>query len=247
MDEVENSVNLEVALQETTSHEQAETQTQDVHKTESRQQENFRSLRERQRQLEFELKTQREMNEKLLNMATQATQKPQEVDEFDSMSDDEYIPKGKVKKLVSKEKDRIVKETVAEVEKMLHQREQSQFLDRLKRQYSDFNEVVNPETLSALEESDPELAQTISDLKDPYKIGLQSYKYIKAMNLSPKVDEMRRSKEIDKKLEKNAKTVQTPQAFDKRPLAQAFKMTDAEKNALYEEMMQAARGAGSGY
>jgi hypothetical protein len=204
-------------------------------------------LRERQRQLENELKTQREMNEKLLNMATQATQKPPEVDEFDSMSDDEYIPKGKVKKLVSREKDRIVKETVAEVEKMLHQREQSQFLDRLKRQYSDFNEVVNPETLSALEESDPELAQTISDLKDPYKIGLQSYKYIKAMNLSPKVDEMRRSKEIDKKLEKNAKTVQTPQAFDKRPLAQAFKMTDSEKNALYEEMMQASRGVSSGY
>lgn len=247
MDEVENSVNLEAAPQETTSHEQTETQTSEVQRTESRQQENFRSLRERQRQLEHELRTQREMNEKLLNMATQATQKQPEVDEFDSMSDDEYIPKGKVKKLVSREKDRIVKETVAEVEKMLHQREQSQFLDRLKRQYSDFNEVVNPETLSALEESDPELAQTISDLKDPYKIGLQSYKYIKAMNLSPKVDEMRRSKEIDKKLEKNAKTVQTPQAFDKRPLAQAFKMTDAEKNALYEEMMQSARGAGSGY
>ena len=56
-----------------------------------------------------------------------------------------------------------------------------QFMDRLNRQYSDFSEVVNPETLSILEEKEPELAATIADLKDPYKIGVQSYKYIKAM------------------------------------------------------------------
>lgn len=246
MDEVEeNSVSQEVATQQTESHEQ--TELQETQKTESRQQENFRNLRERQRQLEQELKMQREMNEKLINMAVQSTPKNQEVDELDSLSDEEFIPKGKVKKLVSKERDRIVKDTVTEVEKLLQQREQSQFLDRLKRQYSDFSDVVNPDTLSALEEHDPELAQTISDLKDPYKIGLQSYKYIKALNLSKKADELRRSKEIDKKLEKNAKTVQTPQAYDKRPMAQAFKITDSEKNALYEEMMMAARQAGSGY
>ena len=61
---------------------------------------------------------------------------------------------------------------------------EDQFMDRLNRQYSDFSEVVNPETLSILEEKEPELAATIADLKDPYKIGVQSYKYIKAMGLS---------------------------------------------------------------
>src|SRR5258706_16401712 len=102
-------------------------------------------------------------------------------------------------------------------------------MDRLNRQYADFSEIVNPETLSLLEEKEPELAQTIADLKDPYKIGVQSYKYIKAMNISQKVPESRRQKEIEKAIDKSEKAVQSPVAFDKRPIAQAFKLTDAMK------------------
>jgi len=124
-----------------------------------------------------------------------------------------------------------------ETEKVLKQRDQDQFLDRLKRKYSDFDDVVNADTMALLEQQDPELAETIVDLKDPYKIGMQTYKYVKAMNLNAKVPESRRAKEVDKKLEQNAKTVQSPQAYDKRPMAQAFKMTEAEKNQLYSEMM----------
>lgn len=211
---------------------------------ENPQDRNWKAVRERQRELERELRMQREMNERLLQMTSQPAPK-QEVDELEGVSDEEFIPVGKVKKLVEKQKSRIVKEAIDEVEKRFQQREQSQFLDKLKRQYSDFDDVVNPETLALLENTKPELASTIADLKDPYKMGVQSYEMIKALNLSAKTPEVRRAKEVDKKLEKNSKTVQSPQAYDKRPMAQAFRMTEAEKNQLYQEMHQYAAFASS--
>lgn len=200
-------------------------------------------MRVRNKQLADELRAQREEFEKW-----KASQAPKEVDEFDVIGDDEYIPKGKVAKLVQKKAAHIAEE-IAErkVNQMMERQHQSQFLDRLQRQYSDFKDVVTPETLALLEEKDPELADTIASMKDPYTIGLQSYKYIKALNLSEKVADSRRSKEVDKKLAENAKTVQSPQAYDKRPMAQAFQMTQAEKSALYQEMMGFAHQAGGGF
>jgi hypothetical protein len=181
---------------------------------------------------------QRDMNEKLLVMASQAIPKAPEVDEFDQIGDDEYISKGKVNALVHKKAAKIAEDIAQrKVDEALHKRDQANFLNNLKSKFTDFDDVVNADTLSLLEQNDPELAQTIADLKDPYKMGIQSYKYIKALGLSEKVPETRRAKEIDKKLEKNAKTIQSPQAFDKRPMAQAFKLTDTEKTELYKEMM----------
>ena len=80
------------------------------------------------------------------------------------------------------------------------------------------------------------MAATIADLKDPYKIGVQSYKYIKAMGLTQSAKDSRREKEIDKAIEKSEKAVTSPMAFDKRPIVQAFKLTDAMKKDLYREM-----------
>lgn len=200
-------------------------------------------MRVENRQLADELKAQREEFQRW-----KASQTPKEVDEFDSIGDEEYIPKGKVAKLVNKKAAHIAEE-IAErkVNEMMERQHQSQFMDRLKRQYNDFADVVTPETLALLEEKNPELASTIAELKDPYKIGLQSYNYIKALNLAEKVGDSRRSKEVDKKLAENAKTVQSPQAYDKRPMAQAFRMTDAEKSAIYQEMMGFAQQAGGGF
>lgn len=200
---------------------------------------NWKAMRQKNAELERRLKEREEMLDKMLNaqLSNQTTQK-QEVDELDSIGAEEYIPKGKVEKLVEKKAQKYAEEIAKrEVERHIQKQNDSQFLDRLNRQYSDFSEIVNPETLSLLEEKEPELAQTIADLKDPYKIGMQSYKYIKAMSLSQKAPEVRRQKEIDKQIEKSEKAIQSPVAFDKRPIAQAFQLTDAMKKDLYREMM----------
>ena len=248
MDEVldNNEVPQVVPDQQTETHEeQPQIQSNEVL---DRQERNWKAVRERQKELERELKMQRDMNEKLLAMAAQATPKAPEVDEFDQIGDDEYISKGKVNALVHKKAAKIAEDIAQrKVEEAFKQREQLNFIDNLKRKFSDFDDVVNAETLALLENNDPELAQTIADIKDPYKMGIQSYKYIKALGLSDKVPESRRLKEVEKKLEKNAKTIPSPQAFDKRPMAVAFKLTEAEKTELYKEMMGFASQAGSGY
>ncbi len=246
MDDVENSAIQEVAPQLTENRDNTQTQES---KTDNSQDRNWREMRRKQQDLERELKMQREMNERLLQMASQNQPKAiAEVDEFDSIGDDEYIPKGKVAKLVEQKAEKKAAEAARkEVEKFMQQQYQSTFLDRLKREYSDFEDVVNADTLSILEEKKPALAQAIAESKDPYKIGVQSYEYIKAFNLQGDVSKSKRAKEVEDKLEKNAKTVPSPQAYDKRPMAAAFKMTETEKKALYEEMMISARGSGFSY
>lgn len=237
-EDVQNSEVQEVAPQEQTQvHEVKETQQQQEPVTNQ----HLKAMRLKNAELERELKQLREAQMQIMQ-AQLASSQPvrQEIDEFDKIGDEEFIPLGKVKKLAEKNTQKVLKNAEElvrqEVAKALQKQHQDQFMDRLNRQYADFSEVVNPETLSILEEKEPELAATIADLKDPYKIGVQSYKYIKAMGLSKAATESRREKEIDKAIAKSEKAVTSPMAFDKRPIAQAFKLTDAMKKDLYREM-----------
>lgn len=227
-----------------------EIDNQDSNVQETSQDRNWRAVNEHKRQLEKELRTQRELNEKLIALASQQipqVQQQQERDELDDLPDDEHLTKGQNKKLIHKEKKAIVQDVVQEVQKMLEKEKQSKFKENLQKKYSDFDEIVNPETLSLLEETEPELAETLGSMTDQYKMGNAAYKYIKALGIADKVPGVRRAKEIDKKIAKNDKTIQTPQAFDKRPLAQAFQLSDADKKNLYKEMMGFASRAGFSY
>lgn len=241
-DEQLNSEGNEVATQvEQNANEVVDTARRAKEEADER---NFKAMRIKNAELEKQLRMQQEMMEKLLT----ANQPPpkQEIDEFDSIAADEFIPKGKVERLVEKKAQQYAEQIAKrEVDKHIKQQNDSQFMDRLNRQYSDFSEIVNPETLSLLEEKEPELAQSIADLKDPYKIGLQSYKYIKAMGIALKAPEDRRQKQVEKAIEKSEKAVPSPMSFDKRPIAQAFQLTDAMKKDLYREMHGYAASANS--
>lgn len=244
--EIQNSSQDQVAPEANVSHETAQEVAPPPQPVEDRQEKNWKAVRERQKELERELIMQKEMNEKLLQLATQNAPKAQEKDPLDEISDDEFISKGKVKELVAKQAAKIAQEIAQkESEKLIAHQEKSQFLNKLRAQYPDFSEIVNSETLAILEEQKPELANTIADLKDPYKIGVQSYEYIKALGLATQAPNARRAKEVEKKIAENAKTVQSPQAFDKRPIAQAYRLTEQEKNKLYDEMTQYASMASS--
>lgn len=242
MDEVNDSEMEQVAPVETSPIEGIE-QTP----VEDTQDRNWRELNRVKRELEKKAKIQEELIEKLLKhqQPTQVNQ-VQEIDELDQIPDDDHLMKGQSKKLVKKEVAPLQKR-IDELEAKLQQQTQVNQFENLKRKYSDFDEVVNPETIAIFEEQEPELAQAIIETQDPYKKWIQTYKYIKASNISEQVPKARRAREIDKRLESNKKTVQSPQAFDKRPMAQAFKMTEAEKTKLYEEMMHYASQAGSSY
>lgn len=239
MDEVENNLAVpENAAPETSPQESTPVAEAPV---ESQEDKNWREMRRVNKELERKLKMQEETMNLLL--AQKAQPAPQvEVDELDSVPADDYIPKGQVEKLVAKKAAKVAQEAV---HKALKERETADFHNRLKGRFSDFDEVVTPETLELLEQQDPELAKTILEVGDPYKMGLQTYKFIKSMGLAEKAPMHRRTKEVEKKMEQNAKTVQSPQAYDKRPMAQTFQMTEAMKQDLFKEMNQYASLAGS--
>ena len=151
-----------------------------------------------------------------------------------SIGDEEFIPLGKVKKLAEKNTQKVLKNTEdlvrQEVAKALQKQDQDQFMDRLNRQYADFSESSILKLYQFWKKRNQNWRRSIAELKDPYKIGVQSYKYIKAMGLSKTATETRREKEIDKAIEKSEKAITSPMAYDKRPIAQAFKL-----NRCYEE------------
>lgn len=178
-------------------------------------------------------------------MQAKPAAQPQEVDELDSMDDGEVIDKAKYKKLREKDLAEARKIAQEEAAKILKAQHQSQFMSRLKAQFSDFDEIVNQETIALLEEQEPELAETIAASQDPYKIGLATYKYLKKSGVSDKVPTARHAREVEKKIDQNAKSVQSPQAYDKRPMAAAFKMTESMRKELADEMNMYARQASS--
>ena len=244
MDEVENQQAVPESAPPETSPQEVAIQSTPQDDSQER---NFRALREAKKEaerkayeLERKIKMQEEMMAQLLSK--QPIQTPQ-VDEVDTVPDEDYIPKGHVKKLLKKERDEARKIAQEEVKKTLQEQEQSRFMERLKGKYPDFDDVVNPETLEMLEQQDPELASSIASMKDPYQIGMHTYKHIRSMGFAEKAPNARRVKEVEKKIEQNAKTVQSPQAYDKRPMAQTFQMTEALKQELYKEMMGFAKMA----
>lgn len=198
---------------------------------------NFKAMRLKNEDLERKLKERDAFFEQMMQAQLAQNAPKPEPDEFDSIGSDEFISKGKIEKLVEKKAQKYAEDIAKrEVEKFYNKQQENQFMDRLNRQFSDFDQIVNSETLSLLEEREPELTKSIIDMKDPYKIGLQTYKYIKALNIVDKVPEDRRVKEIDKAIEKSNKAIPSPMGFEKRPLAAAFQMTDAMKKDLYREM-----------
>lgn len=234
MEEDINSVQSEVATPEPSPIQNQQVQpAQDDY-----QERNWRAMRDAQAELKRENKEKEEYIRKLL--ADRVPVAPEEPE----LPDDEYINKGTVKRVAKRAIEPLEKE-VNELKQQLAMQKQQSLLGSLRQKFTDFDDVVNPETLALFDEREPELAAQIVASKDPYAIGVQSYKFIKASGLLDSVPSRRRQKEADKMLEKNAKTMQSPQAYEKRPMAQAFRLTEEDKSKLYEEMMGFAAMAGS--
>ena len=242
MDEVPNEMVVEeITTPETSPQENTPPQETQV---EDRQDKNWREMRRINTELERKARAQEELIASLIKQAMPVQQGQREIpDELDSIPDGDYIPKGQVQKLMEKEARKADKRAEETVQRILEEREKANFHKRLKEEFSDFDDVVTAETLEMLEQQHPKLAKTIADLKDPYAMGYQTYEFIKAKGLVDKTPNHRRAKEVEKKIEQNAKTVQSPQAFDKRPMAQTFQMTEKQKQDLWKEMNSFAQMA----
>ena len=251
---VQDSVEEEIAPQEyqeddsTQAVEESETevdaQAEEQARKAEEQERNWRAMRQQQKEKDLAIQ---QRDEKIATMEALLTRlvpkqdsaKEPEEEQFDL---DEYANYNGVQKLTKKNMQPL-EQKIQHLESLLNKQEEEKKINAFKAKYPDFDDVVNVETLELLEKKEPELAFSILELKDPFKMGLQSYKYIKALGLEAELPNARRVKEIDKKIEKNSKAVQSPQAYDKRPMAKAFKATASDQKRLYEEMMHYASQA----
>lgn len=201
----------------------------------------------RAEELERKNKMQEELMQKLMQqqMAPQQAAAPIEEDIIEQLAKEEYVPGEKAAKGLQKIKAEFKKE-LEEVKKMYSQKQYVDQVQELKREFPDLEEVVNPETLAIIAQRNPRAAQVWRGLDD-YSIYVNAYPIIKASGILEEMNGTKRSKEVEKKIEQNKKTVQTPQAFDKRPIAQAFKLTEDEKKKLADEMYHYANMVGGGY
>ena len=254
MEEVEN-----VGIKQETAQEIATPETETTQNTENTEvaqsqdhnDRNWRELRKSKEDWERKAKMQDELIQRILTQpglaAHPAAQPQMEEDYLQELAKEEYVPGEKVAKGLRKIEEKFEKK-FQEVEKRYASQHQSQLLNDLRREFPDFEDVVNSETIAILDETNPRLANAIASSKDPYMIAVQSYEYIKAKGISSKAAPSKRARETEAKLEQNKKIVQTP--MDKRPMAQAFSfdtLSADQKKSLAEEMYGNARKVGMGY
>lgn len=242
----QESVEDEVATQEVTDDStQAENEvlTEADYKAQE-QERNWRAMRQRDKEREIALKQKDEELAAMRAVLAQVAQ-PQKtpIQEEEQIDLEEYSTYGGVQK-VAKKTVQPLEEKIAYLEGLIKKQDEEKRIKDFRKQYPDFDDVVNVETLELLEKREPELADDIAQCKDPFTMGFRSYKMIKALGLQNEVPTSRRVAEIDKKIEQNKKTVQSPQAYDKRPMAKAFKTSAADNKRIYEEMMMYASQAG---
>lgn len=236
-EQTQNSAEAEVATQD-----QVQQHVEDSNNTQSHAQEdelkdrNWRQARQKMKDQEAMLKAQQQLIEQL-----RYGNAPQKSDE--PLDESGYLNAGKTRDLISREAEKIAE---AKIKEALAKSEQSRFHERLKVKYSDFDDVVNPESLALLEDENPDFADAVSSISDPYKQGIQVYNYLKSSNLIDKLPSRKRKKEVDQKIRKNESTVASPAQYDQRPMAQAFNMAQEDSSKLYKEMMSYAAQT-SGY
>lgn len=236
--EIQEVANPQVEAAQEEQHEEVQAET--------KKDRSWRELRRQKDEWEKEARVQKELVQRLVNQQQMPQQQvlPEE-DIISSLAKEDYVAGEKVAKAY-KSLEASFDRRLQELDRKYAAQQQSNSLQDLKRRFPDFDQVVNSETLNLLEETDPELATAIASTKDPYMVAVQSYKYIKAAGLAPK-QPSKRAKEVEAKIEQNKKTIQSPAAYEKRPLAAAFKMTKEQEKELQSEMYHFAQQVGMGY
>lgn len=213
---------------------------------------NFRKLEaareaEREARIRAEMQTEAMRNE--LQEIKQMLQ-PKEVDPLDGAEDyvDPARLRAKLEKVSAnfkKEAKVIAQETIREERE---QEEKRNYLQRLKNQYSDYDQVMNEANIANLESIDPVFIETVLEVPDEYARRLKTYKKLKSLQQAPQKVEEKMS--IKEKVEENARnpyyiapSMATPSAVD-------FDIKSPQsRQQAYEKLKAAQRrpiGNGSG-
>lgn len=183
------------------------------------------------------LREMQEHNRALAEQVKQLQKPPAqpEVDELDKLADDDILTKGQAKKLAEKMARQIAQEAIKH-----HQN--STVDDRLQAKFPDFADIVTPEAIEELKQTEPELAFSLSNTPDPYAQGVAAYKLLKRMG---KVENMADLPEKKKALQNSQKPVSVNSVVKNSAIGNAHLfengLTPELKKSLWKEMEDARK------
>lgn len=195
----------------------------------------------------------RKSNEELRRRISQyeaAAQKsiPPIVDDSDDIPiDDDAIAEGKHIKTVLRQQKQL-KAELAELKAFKQKTAEDMVESRIRSRFSDYDQIVNSETLTVLAEEDPELAYTIQSSPDLYNKAVLAYKEIKKRGIMP-------SETYDKDKRRAADNASKPKPVasvtprvGESPISQASaweerSLSKADKLRHYEEMRKCMSGS----
>ncbi len=184
-----------------------------------------RQMREKDQQIE-------DLNNKFSSIS-QRQEIPEE-DDLANLAKDDIITVGQAEKLADKRARKIA-------EDVIRQREAATVEERVQLKFPDYADVVSKENIELLKQTEPELAQSLYHMPDPYGQAVAAYKLLKRMVKKPEGPslERRKAEENSKKpLSVNAVTNQS--AIGNAHLFENG-LTKELKTQLWKEMQESMK------
>ena len=156
---------------------------------------------------------------------------PQEEDELSKLDPEDILTVKQATKLSERQAKKIIQE-------MLQEQERASLPNRTRSQFGDFDDVMTEDNIKKLETEEPGLAAACAKAPNPWEAA---YKILKKFVLPQQEAKGTKS---DEKMKENLSTPTSSNSVGRQgPLSNANTWSEASRDELYKEMMQAARRA----
>jgi len=219
--------NQETVAPEAKSEDQSPEQVQQS--SEGSKEYNFARLRQKAEESERKnIELERKVKE-LTDAFEKKNAPPVEEDELSKLAPDDILTVEQAAKLSEKQAKKIVQE-------MLNKQEMASLPSKARSQFNDFDNIVTEENIKKLEMEEPGLAAACSKAPNPWEA---TYKVLKKFVLPQQEG---KSIQADVKMKESMSRPASSNSVGRQgPLSNANAWSEASKDDLYREMMDAAR------
>lgn len=240
-DPVEEQEVIEEEQPQDVHEDYEETQPEAEQKAESKSERNWREMRERTNRLERERDEAVNLLKQIEQEALKYQQQPakQEKSVLD-IDDDEIIEGRHLKSLIKNELESIKKN----VSTYQRQQEETTVERHIRDKYSDWDEVVNNDTVRRLNEEYPDIAYSLSLNNDLKKKATSTYTIMKKLGIATgttnEVEHKRAQTNMAKPRSSNSAGAQYGSSPLNKANAFAAGFTEEDRQRLYREMLESA-------
>lgn len=216
-----------------------------VSQTSDKARENFARL-ESAKQAEREARIRAEMERDMLKKQLETATRVEEKDPLDDVED--YVDKERLQQIRTKDRAAFKKEAEEIANRTYQARrdeeERRNFLPKLKQKFSDYDQVMNEQSIADLEQKSPEFLASVMRVSDDYERRLLTYEYLKAskekQKAAPEVEKQKQT--IMDRVEENQRNPYYLNGSSGSPTAIEFDVrSKSSRDAAYQKLKQAQR------